>query len=556
MQQPRLYDEDVGRRHYESGAWTSRLLVDYFDERAAAAPGKTAIVEAHRTWTYHALQRATRNLAASLLRLGVGRGDVIAAQLPNWAELPIVHLAADRIGAIFMPLSEGFREAELSHLLQQAQARVLFCAASLRGQSPLALIERLRPRLPALEHVLAVRAAEPMACFETLAADERWRAGDGEARLAAARGTADDPSHVMVSSGSTGMPRCSLYSDNNTAVKLQQQYVQAAGITSDDIAAALAPAGTGSTGYNYPILAMLLNGGTSVLLEHWSGTRLQEALDLIREHRCTIAVAVPAQLVKLAGLAGHASGSMPRLRVVTNAGAKLPASVAQAVEQVFGCKVQSIYGTSEAGAASMTSIHDPDLKRRTTVGRPLTGQEVRIVADDGSVLPDGQAGEICWRGSNKSFGFLNDAASTAKVWDAEGWLHSGDLGLIDPDGYLQIVGRKKDMIVRGGQNINPGAIEEVLLEHPSVREVAVVPFDDEVLGERIAACIVAADEDLTLESLKALVLARGMAVWHQPELLIRLDELPRNAGGKVDKRSLAALASRVASGDTKAAASA
>jgi non-ribosomal peptide synthetase component E (peptide arylation enzyme) len=266
---------------------------------------------------------------------------------------------------------------------------------------------------------------------------------------------------------------------------------------------------------------------------------------------------VPAQLVRLVPAATQSARPVPRLRVITNAGAKLPPSVAEAAEHMFGCKVQSIYGTSEAGATSMTSIHDPDLKRRTTVGRPLMGQEVRIAAEDGSSRPDGEAGEVCWRGANKSYGFLNDAAGTAKVWDTDGWLHSGDLGLIDADGYLQIVGRKKDMIIRGGQNINPGAIEEALLDHPSVHDVAVVAFEDEVLGERIAACVVTSDDALVLESLKSLVLARGMAAWHQPELLVRVPELPRNAGGKVDKRSLSALATQVARGrDATAAAAA
>jgi acyl-coenzyme A synthetase/AMP-(fatty) acid ligase len=546
MNQPRLYAQEVGRQYYESGAWTTRLLVDYFDERVAASPHKVAIVEAHRTWTYEELQSASCNLASALLRLGVGKGDVVGAQLPNWAELPIVHLATDRIGAIFLPLSEGFRQAELQHLLKQARVRVLFCAAMLHGEDHLKFIATLRPQLTALEQVIAVRGNPQAGCFEALSADDSWRSTDGEARLASARGGADEPSHVMVSSGSTGMPRCSLYSDNNTAVKLMQQYVLAADVSASDIAAALAPAGTGSTGYNYPILAMLLHGGTSVLLEHWNGGRLYEVMELMRRHRCTIAVAVPAQLAKLVNAARETQQPAPQLRVITNAGAKLPPSVAEAAEKAFGCRVQSIYGTSEAGATTMTSIHDTPTKRRNTVGRPLLGQEVRILADDGSTAPQGQPGEVCWRGANKSYGFLHDKDSTTKVWDADGWLHSGDLGCIDSEGYLQIVGRKKDMIIRGGQNINPGAIEEALLEHPSVMEIAVVPFDDEVLGERIAACVVTSDDGLALESLKSLVLARGMAAWHQPELLVRVLELPRNAGGKVDKRFLTALAVQVA----------
>lgn len=547
VQQP-LYGPEEFSRYHREGYWGTRLLVDYFDDHVRTAPDKVAIVEAHRTHSYAQLASVTRNLAAALLKLGVRKGDVVAVQSPNWAELPSIHLATDRIGAIFVPLSEGFREKELTHLLGASVAKVLFCPAVLRGENHLAFVEGLRPALPALRHVISMRgdAALPGPSFDAMAAWEGWRSELGEHGLAAMRADADSPSHVMVSSGSTGMPRCSLFSDNNTVVKLVAQYVQASAVSSSDVAAALAPAGTGSTGYNYPILSMLLHGGTSVLLEHWNGANVEAALDLLERNACTIAVAVPAQLVKLVNVASTAKRKLRKLRVITNSGAKLPASVAEAAEHLFLCKVQSIYGSSEAGATAMTSITDSDSKRRNTVGRPLLGQQVKLIDDDGNEVGQGNPGEVCWRGANKSYGFLNDAEATARTWDAEGWMHSGDLGVLDGEGYLSIVGRKKDMIIRGGQNINPGVIEEALLHHPGVIEVAVVAFADEVLGERIAACVVSLDEALHLDSLKALILARGLAAWHQPELLVRVVELPRNVGGKIDKRALSATATAMA----------
>jgi non-ribosomal peptide synthetase component E (peptide arylation enzyme) len=547
MQQPALYGNDTFSKYYESGLWGSRLLVDFFDERALLTPDKVAIVEAHRSHTYVQVKAATQNLAAALLDLGVCKGDVVAVQSPNWTELPMLHLATDRIGAIFLPLSEGFREKELLHLLNKAQAKVLFCPAKSKGQNHIAFMQSLQKNIGLLRHIpmrgtMEGEGAGRLANFESMVASTAWRQTLGEEGLARMRSTSDAPSHVMVSSGSTGMPRCSLFSDNNTLVKLVQQYVQASDVTSSDVAAALAPAGTGATGYNYPILAMLLHGGTSVLLEHWSSSNVQAALDLMENTACTMAVAVPAQLVMLVNAAEQSKRKLPTLRVITNSGAKLLPQVAEAAERLFSCKVQVIYGTSEAGATAMTSIHDSDEKRRNTVGRPLVGQQVKLIDDDGVEVPVGNTGEVCWRGANKSFGFLHDFESTHKVWDAEGWMHSGDLGMFDPDGYLCIVGRKKDMIIRGGQNINPGAIEEALLKHPSIHEVAVVGFEDAVLGERIAACVVSGDSAIHLDMLKAMVLAQGLAAWHQPEMLMVLDELPRNVGGKIDKRALATLA--------------
>jgi non-ribosomal peptide synthetase component E (peptide arylation enzyme) len=548
--QPALHGAEQIARFHAEGRWGERLLVDHVDERARETPDKAAIIESQRRLSYRDIVRLSENIAAALLELGVAKGDVVAIQAPNWAELALVHLATNRIGAIFVPLSEGFRERELQHLLRQSRAKVLFCAAELRGFRPFDAIAKMRGALPDLGHVATMRDAHDSGAstLEGMADSQAWRR-TADDRLHGQRADADAPSHVMVSSGTTGLPRCSLFSDNNTIVKLLQQYVSASGVGKADIAAALAPAGTGATGYNYPILAMLLLGGTSVLLEHWNGNRLDLVLETIERHACTLAVAVPAQLARLAQVGNVEKYDLRSLRVVTNAGAKLPASVAESIERRFGCTVQSIYGTSEAGASAMTSVDDPAHKRRSTVGRPLAGTEIRILGADGADVPPGEAGEVCWRGANKSYGFLHDPEGTRKVWDDEGLLHSGDLGRIDEDGYLQIVGRKKDMIIRGGQNVNPGAIEEILLRHPSVAEVAIVAFEDAVLGERIAACVVVkAEAALSLESLKLLVRETGLAAWHQPELLVPMSELPRNAGGKIDKLSL----SRTATASSKA----
>lgn len=548
--QPTILSAASKNLYRRQGLWGDRLIVDWLDERAAATPDKAAIVETEHVVTYKEVVRRSENLATSLLDLGVGSGDVVAIQSPNWAELPIVHFATDRIGAIFMPISEGFREREIQHLLERSQARVVFWPERLRGIAHRERIDRLRPSLHKLEHVIDLRTSFPAGRleFEALSAHDGWRTNKGYARLRAAKPDADAPSHVMVSSGTTGLPRCSLFSDNNTLVKLLHHYAQAVRLSSSDVAAALAPAGTGATGYNYPILATLLAGGTSVLLDHWSSSRVQEALELIERYSCTLAVVVPTQLAKLVEFAESSAFDLKSLRAITNSGAKLPPATAAAAERLFKCKVQTIYGTSEAGATAMTSIEDPDDKRQNTVGRPLVGQEVLLCDHNGKPVPPGEAGEVCWRGANKSYGFLHDFESSQTVWDPDGWLRSGDLGRIDEHGYLSIVGRKKDMIVRGGQNINPGAIEEILLEHPAVAEVAVVALVDSVMGERIAACVVVKGaKPPTLAELKELVLSHGLAAWHQPELLALTDELPRNAGGKIDKRLLTQLVGELAS---------
>lgn len=530
------------------GYWADLTLADVLDQRAADYAGKPAIVEDARSLSFADLVRISENVAAALWELGVRRGDTVAIQSPNWAELPIVHFATNRIGAIFVPLSEGFRERELSHLLRQSKAKVVFCPSEFRNTRFAELIATLQPELPDLRHIVTMRGAAigDASTFDAMAGDDRWRHAHGADWLIDKRTHADAPSHVMVSSGSTGLPKCSLFSDNNTLVKLVRQFAVATEMGPDDTTAALAPAGTGSTGYTYAILCTLMVGGTVVMLAHWNGHKVEEALQLLEKHRCTAAVVVPAQLVKLVQVASQGTYDLHRFRFITNAGAKLPPSVAKEAEEVLGCVVQSCYGTSEAGATSMTSVRDDIVKRHTTVGRPAKGQLVLVLDDRNRPVPMGQVGEVCWKGPNKSFGFLHDPESTGRVWDEQGMFHSGDLGRFDDEGYLYIVGRKKDMIIRGGQNINPGAVEEVVMTHPDVSEVAIVGVPDAVLGERVAACItVKGAAQPTLESLKLLVRQRGLAAWNQPELLVILPELPRNAGGKFDKMALGRIAATV-----------
>jgi len=219
-------------------------------------------------------------------------------------------------------------------------------------------------------------------------------------------------------------------------------------------------------------LSPLLVGATAVLLERWSGERADDALALIEQHHCTYAVAIPTQLAKLIALPDLGRHGLRSLRFISNAGARLPEVVVEATERPLGRPVQTIYGASDAATPMMTAIDDPRTKRWTTVGRVLPRQELRIVDDHGHAVGPGHVGEVCWRGAAKSYGYLNDLDGMRAVWDSEEWYHSGDLGERDAEGYLRIVGRKKDMIIRGGRSINPREIEEVLIAHPSVLDVA------------------------------------------------------------------------------------
>jgi Acyl-CoA synthetases (AMP-forming)/AMP-acid ligases II len=524
------------------GYWKDRLLIDYIDEHAGNSPDKVAITDNRGSLTYGQLVQKTENLAAALLKLGIGAGEVVAVQSPNWAELAIAHLALDRIGAVFLPVHDGFRTEEMTLILGASKAVALILPTTYRDFDYRALIDSIAADLPALRHRIVLRD-EPRRSelsFDALCSDNSWRAEKGEAWLLEHLLSAQTPLQIMVSSGTTSIPKCSLFSDNNMAFKLIGQYGGfATQMTDRDIGAAIAPAGTGATGYNYPIIAPLLHGGSSVLLEHWNGKHPEESFALIEKHRCTFAVVIPTQLVKMTRSPLVGNYDLSSLRFISNAGAKLEASDAEAAEEIFGCPVQTIYGATDAGVPTMTRTSDPPEKRRTA-GRVLPGEELKILREDGSLAPVGEAGEVLWRGANSSYGYLSGSSELDKAWDSEGWYHSGDLGTLDTDGYLTIVGRKKDMIIRGGRNINPRQIEEVLVRHPAVAEAAVVAVPDAVLGEQIGAAIVAAQDkpEPQLADLTRFVVDAGLPKWCQPEHLLVMNDFPRNAGGKVDKLKL------------------
>jgi acyl-coenzyme A synthetase/AMP-(fatty) acid ligase len=337
--QPKLHSDAESAAFHEAGLWGDKLIVDFVDEHARSHPAKVAIVDCREMVTYATLVRRSENLAAAFKAIGLGHGDVVAIRSANWAELPTTHLAANRIGAIFLPLSEGFAEAEMLHLLRQSQTRVLL-TASTGWFDTRAFLVKHRSHLPHLKEVVALRGVSTRELsFDLLANDDTWRSRHGTEYLTSARASADAPSHVMVSSGTTGMPKCSLFSDNNSIVKVLLQYCKSvAEVTSADVAAAIAPASTGSTGYNYPILAPLLVGGTSIMLEHWKGSHPEEALHLIEQHACTYAVVVPTQLAKLIAIPDVHKYDLRRLRLITNSGAKLPAPVAEVAESILDAR--------------------------------------------------------------------------------------------------------------------------------------------------------------------------------------------------------------------------
>ena len=530
MPLPPVTDELI-EANYSARLWQPRPLYEVIDQTALARPDAPAVSDQHERLSYSELVGRSHALADFLLKLGLKPGAAVALQTPNRTALAITHLACDRADLLFIPLSTSWRHSELSHLLATANAEVVIVPQASKEADFVATIADLRSQLPMLKHLGTLDGDAPDADFDFAQVSRRGKT------IAVRQRDPNMPRYAMVSSGTTELPRISLWSDNNLWC-FMQAFIKDVQLTADDVAISIGPANTGALGYVFAVLGPLLAGASSVLLENWSP---EAALKLMDRERVTMATAVPTQVIKMLQYEKVADFNYTSLRVFTTAGAPLPPHTAEAMETVFGCTNHILYGTTDGGAAASTSVTDPTEKRYSTVGRVLDGNEVRLLDTRGRHVAPGESGEICWRSPTKSFGYLNDPERTQEAFDAEGFYHSGDLGRIDDDGYLSIVGRAKDMIIRGGQNISPQELENLLSRHPAVAEVAILGMPDPLYGERVCACVaLRPGESLALEGVTDFLRREQVATFKLPERLEIFAEMPKNAGGKIRKVDLRA----------------
>jgi non-ribosomal peptide synthetase component E (peptide arylation enzyme) len=528
-----LNTSEEARLYRLSGAWADETLYERFERMATQHPGKVAVIEAGRKRTYGELLDEVRALSRGFRAAGVSVGQVVSVQLPNCATLAIIHFALNRIGALAMPIHDAWQEVELPHLLKTSQAVMAIIPGTYRGVDYAALYARLRPQLPCLRTVYALNGAGPNALdYASL-----LNTTDGEAEIAATRIDPDLPGALMLSSGTTSLPKISLFSSNNLHAMLAP-FWRRIQLSESDIGAALAPVGTGGIGYVYPLLSPLLKGATTAIMESWGGP--QAGVDFIVKHRCTYATAVPAQLVQMLPFIQAAPQSdFAAFRCFTNGGAPLAPEVGRQIEAHMDCRILVIYGATDGGCATSSDIGDPLEKRLGSVGKAHEECEIRLVDEAGRPVGIGQMGEIQWRSADKSYGYLNDPEATAMAFNSERFYSAGDLGVMDAEGYLQIVGRVKDMILRGGRNISPRLIEEMVMRHASVAEVAVAAFPDKVLGERACAFVVLRPSaQMPFGALLEFLKGEHLSTWQMPERLEIMAELPKSAGGKIMKNKL------------------
>ena len=472
------------------------------ETRAAAQPDAPAIADDAVALDNAAFADHVARAAALLERLGVGADDVVAIVLPNRLELIIALFAAWRLGAAATPVNPALTTAEMQYQVDDAQATVVI-GDGLDLDATVVEVSELAQEPP---------AATPPAAV----------APDALALL-------------IYTSGTTGKPKGVMLDHANIAAMCDMTQT-GLGITAADHSLLILPL-FHVNGIVAGTLSPLLAGGHVTVAGRFSPKTF---FGLVERIRPTYFSAVPAMYAMLTARPDAATADTSSLRLVVCGAAPMPAELIARVESTLGVVLVEGYGLSEGSCASTLNPFD-GVRKPGTVGLPLPGQEVRVVDHLGQPLPQGERGEVVIRGANVMRGYLNRAQDTAKTI-IDGWLHTGDVGIFDEDGYLRIVDRIKDMIIRGGENIYPKEIETVLYGHEGVYEAAVVGRPDDVLGEVVVAFVALRPEaDVTVEELDALCAAR-LAKYKRPVAIEVVDELPKNAVGKIDKPALRALA--------------
>lgn len=524
------------------GLWHDRTINAELDACAATRPQQLALTAVQvetgdvRRFSYGEMAQMADRIAVGLARLGVGRGDVVACQLPNWWQFTLTYLACSRIGAVMNPLMHIFRERELSFMLNHGEAKVMIAPKTFRGFDFEAMVTGLQPSLPHLKHVVIVGGDGGNSFDALLSAPEWEKQADAQDILTRSRPGPDDVTQLIYTSGTTGEPKGVMHSANTVMANIIP-YAERLKLDAEDVVLMASPMAH-QTGFMYGLMMPILLKTSVVLQDIWEP---KKALSLIQSERVTFTMASTPFLTDLARTVAEdvqAGGpGVPTLRTFLCAGAPIPGPLVQQARAALGAKIVSAWGMTENGAVTLTKLDDDDERSFNTDGCPLPGVEIKVVDADGASLPSGESGKLLLRACSNFGGYLKRPQLNGT--DADDWFDTGDLARIDERGYVRITGRSKDVIIRGGENIPVVEIESLLYKHPAVAMAAIVAYPDERLGERACAVVVPkAGQSIDLPEIQRFLKEQQIAVQYMPERLIVQEAMPATPSGKIQKFKL------------------
>ncbi|SEP27798.1 AMP-binding protein [Amycolatopsis saalfeldensis] len=521
---------------YASGTSEVPLLGDTigdnFDRTVAAFGDRDALVDraAGLRWTYRELADDVNTLAHGLVATGIGKGDRVGIWSPNRAEWTLLQYATAKVGAVLVNINPAYRSHELAYVLKQAGVRMLVAAEAFKTSDYAGMIEQVRPECPGLEHVVLLGTDSWTSLLDA------GRGGDPAvlAKLQAAQ-SADDPINIQYTSGTTGFPKGATLSHHNI---LNNGYFvgELVGYTEQDKVCIPVPF-YHCFGMVMGNLACTSHGACMVIPAPAFEPRA--TLEAVAAEQCTSLYGVPTMFIAELNDPSFAEHDLSSLRTGIMAGSPCPVEVMkQVIDRMGMTEVSICYGMTETSPVSTQTRVDDSVERRvSTVGRVGPHLESKVVdPETGLTLPRGEPGELCTRGYSVMLGYWEQPDKTAEAIDAARWMHTGDLAVMDDEGYLNITGRIKDMVIRGGENVYPREIEEFLYTHPDVLDAQVIGVPDEKYGEELMAWIRVREgaEALTAESVREFCTGK-LARYKIPRYVHIVDEFPMTVTGKVRK---------------------
>jgi len=527
-------DEEIRAEFERRGYWTSQTWLDVFLASTEEQPSALCVADERTALTRAQVLAGARRVAGYIARRGVEAGDVVTVAVPNWTEFVVIHTAVGLIGAVLNPVLPRLSAPEYRHILQTSRSRMVFAAQSHYRESPVELCRTAADGLASVLDVIAVRAPE---IRDAVSLEQVLSMPVGDDAAFAGIADARDWDTVTFTSGTESLPKGVIHTHQSTMFGLRAYIGAVLGLTPSDCVFMPSPI-CHASGLQWGLRAALYASAPLILQDRWDPNT---ALKLIDTHRCTYTLAATPFIVDLIAAGADQDLDGRSLRYICSGGAPIPRHLVGGVRRAFGAQLMSVFGASETYVASCTRPQDGN-DQLVTDGIALPGVDIAIVDENGAEVGRGVEGEITSRGPNTFLGYLGDPALTERAFRGS-WYRFGDLGTMDDDGRIRVTGRIKDIVIRGGENISVREIEELLVDHAAVAEVAVVGYPDARLGERCCAVVVpaAAAAPPALAELCSFLRKRGVAKFKLPERLYLVDALPTTPTGKVKKAELRAL---------------
>jgi 2,3-dihydroxybenzoate-AMP ligase len=515
--------------------WLGMPLGDLVDRAADVFPRKEAVVDDRVRITYGALREGVDRIAVGLMNLGIGKGDAALLQLPNWAEYVYSYFALQKIGAIPVVLISGYKQLEVGHLGLLTEAKAWILPEMYRKMDYTAFIGDVRQKNPQLSHVISVRASKEGAPFTTSL--EKLMAQPASAAekqaLAARRPDATAVAHIIPSGGTTGLPKGIPRTHNDYLCNVEFMH-KGWEMNTTDAALIVVPVGHNLAILN--VVGSVLFGYKLILLD---STRPEDICETIQTEKVTYIPMVPSLTKRILESERFNEYDLRSLKKVLGGGEPSTPELVREVYKKIGCTYINEFGMTE-GLVTRTALDDDVEVICNTVGKPTCPyNEVKILDGHGKELPGNTDGELVVKGPTIFAGYVKNPEENKKSFSADGFFKTGDMARMDDAGNLKITGRIKDLIIRGGENVSPAQIEELVGAHPAVADVAVIGMPDKDLGERVCAYVrLAAGQSVDAAGITKFMESKGASKLLIPEKFVFVDSLPMTEAGKHDKKAL------------------